>query len=90
LPPVATPEPTATPSLKIVTVLPASAVPVKVGVATLVMLSVFDEPLSEAAVRSGAEGAAGAAVSIVIDNPLEAGLAFPAASVARAVMLCEP
>ena len=41
------------------TVLPASAVPVKVGLVTLVMLSVLDTPLSEAATRSGAAGAAG-------------------------------
>ena len=36
----------------------ASLVPVKVGVASLVMLSVFDAPVSDAALRSGAEGAA--------------------------------
>ena len=60
LPPVATPVPiTVVPSNK-VTVLPASAVPVKVGVAALVMLSVLDLPLSDAAVRSGADGPAGA------------------------------
>ena len=42
-----------------VTVAPASApLPVKVGVVTLVMLSVLDEPVSVAAVRSGADGAA--------------------------------
>ena len=53
VPPVATPVPiTVVPSNK-VTVLPASAVPVKVGVVTLVMLSVLDMPLSDAAVRSG-------------------------------------
>lgn len=49
-----------------VTVLPASAVPVKVGVASLVMSSVSEAPVSEAAARSGVEGAAGAAVSITI------------------------
>src|SRR5207253_3018160 len=48
-----------------VMVLPASAVPVKVGVATLVRLSVLDEPESEAAARSGAKGAPGAVVSRV-------------------------
>jgi hypothetical protein len=64
LPPVATPEPTATPSAKMVTVLAVSAVPVKLGVMRLVILSVLDEPVSEAAARSGAEGAAGAVVSI--------------------------
>ncbi len=50
-PPVATPVPiTVVPSSK-ATVLPASAVPVKVGVATLVMLSVLDLPLSDVATR---------------------------------------
>src|SRR3954454_20205765 len=48
-----------------VTVLPASAVPVKVGVATLVRLSVLDAPESEAAARSGVDGALGAVVSMV-------------------------
>jgi len=75
---------------KIVTVLPASAVPVKVGVVTLVILSVLDEPLSLAAVISGVEGAAGAVVSIVMLNAPEATETFPAASVALAVMLCVP
>ena len=42
------------PSAKSSTVLPASAVPVKDGVVSLVMLSV-----SEARIRSGREGAAG-------------------------------
>ena len=46
-----------------VTVLPASAVPVKVGVVTLVMLSVLDAPLSEAATRSGI-GRGGATVGV--------------------------
>ena len=46
-----------------VTVELASAVPVKVGVASLVALSVFDAPVSEPAVRSGAEGAFGISVS---------------------------
>src|SRR5437870_5160018 len=41
LPAVATPEPTATPSLKIVTVLPAAAAPLNVGVVALVILSVL-------------------------------------------------
>ena len=36
-----------------VTVAPASAMPVKVGKAMLVMLSVLDTPLSDAASRSG-------------------------------------
>src|SRR6266581_7306628 len=47
------------------TVLPVSAVPVKVGVASLVTLSVLEEPRSVAAVRSGVDGVAGAMVSFV-------------------------
>src|SRR5438132_1247516 len=72
------------------TVLLASAVPVKLGVVSLVMLSVFEVPLSLAAVRSGAEGAAGAVVSIVMLKALDAVDTLPAASVAVAVMLCVP
>ena len=43
--------------------LPVSAVPVNVGVGLLVILSVFEHPLSVAAVKSGVEGTAGATVS---------------------------
>jgi hypothetical protein len=46
-----------------VTVLPGPAVPVKVGVVMLVMLSVLDVPLSDAAIRSGVAGAAGGVLS---------------------------
>ena len=53
---VAMPVPTTVVPSNRVTVLPASAVPVKVGVVTLVMLSVLDTPLSEAATRSGLSG----------------------------------
>ena len=42
-----------------VTVLPASAVPVKVGVVTLVMLSVLDVPLSDAVASPGLSGRQG-------------------------------
>ena len=72
------------------TVLFASAVPVKVGVLTLVILSVLDDPVSLAAVRSGVEGAAGAVLSMVMLNAPEATETFPAASVALALMLCVP
>ena len=58
---VAMPVPTCVAPSNRVIVLPASAVPVKVGLVTLVMLSVLDTPLSEATTRSGAVGAAGAA-----------------------------
>ena len=74
------------PSRNSSTVLLASAVPVKVGVVSLVMLSVLELPVSEAAVIFGVEGAAGAEVSMVMARGLEAGLVFPAASVAVAVM----
>ena len=66
------------------TVAPTSAVPVKTGVATLVMLSVLDEPVSDTVARSGALGAA-TVVSIVTANPVEAALALPAVSVCLAV-----
>ena len=46
-----------------VTVLPASAVPVNVGVVTLVRSSLLNVPLSLALVMSGVEGAAGAIAS---------------------------
>ena len=48
-----------------VTVAAASAVPVKVGMVTLVMLSVLDAPLSEPRPGPGADGAAGGVVSNV-------------------------
>src|SRR5207237_2867542 len=73
-----------------VTALPDSAVPVKVGVVLLVMLSVFEEPVSLAAARSGAVGAVGAAVSMVTERPPEAALVLPAASVALAVIVWLP
>ncbi len=57
--------PSAVPLLYTVTVLPASAVPVKVGVVALVTLSVLDGPLSLAFVRSGVDGALGAVLSTV-------------------------
>src|SRR5437588_4815005 len=72
------------------TVLPASAVPAKVGVVTLVTLSVLELPLSLAAARSGADGAAGALASAVTPRAAERALTVPAASVAVAVMLCVP
>src|SRR5437588_124636 len=76
--------------VKSLTVLPASAVPVKVGGVLLGRLSVVELPLSLAAVRSGVEGAVGAPVSIVTLRALEAVPVLPARSVALAVMLCGP
>ena len=68
------------------TVLLASAAPVKVGVVSLVKLSLFDVPKSELEARSGTDGAAGAAVSMLIVRAEDAFETFPAASVALAVM----
>jgi hypothetical protein len=84
----ATADPTATPSLEIVTALPSGAVPVKVGVMTLVMLSVLDDPESDAAARSGIEGTNADADKIVTERLDETKLTFPAVSDAFAVMLC--
>ena len=64
------------------TVLLASAVPVRVGVVSVVILSVLELPVSEAASRSGVDGADGDAVSIVIVKALEAVEVLPAGSVA--------
>ena len=43
-----------------------------VGVVSVVLLSVFEEPVSDPLARSGVEGAEGAVVSIEIDNSPEA------------------
>ena len=63
--------PVATPSLKRVTVDPFSPVPVNVGVVSLVLLSVSEDPVSEASVRFGVEGASGVEVSKVYDCEAE-------------------
>ena len=49
-------------------VLPPSAVPVKVGVVSRVALSVSELPKSEAAIRSGVDGAAGGGIVDSIDS----------------------
>jgi len=68
-----------------VTRLPASAVPVMVGVLSFVMSSDVDRPaLSLAIARSRLVGAT-VAVSIVMASALDDELTFPAASVAIAV-----
>ena len=71
------------------TVAPASAVPEMMGETTFVTLSVFERPVSLAEVKSGAE-TVGTAVSIVTEIAAEFGETLPAASVARAAMLCTP
>ena len=72
------------------TVAPTSAVPLKIGVASLVTLSVLDVPVSEAVVKSGMLGAAGAVVSIVTASPVDATLTLPARSVCFAVSVWAP
>ncbi len=64
--------PSLTPSMNTSTVLLASAVPVKVGVVSLVRSSLLEEPVSLPAARSGVPGAEGAAVSMVTLMALEA------------------
>ena len=59
--------------------------PVIVGVVSEVISSVDDVPVSDAAARSGAPGAAGAEVSTVIGSADPADDWFPAASVTLAV-----
>src|SRR5438094_3383945 len=87
----ATAVPTGLMPSKRVTVAPFSALPVKVGVWFLVMLSVLELPVSDASVRSGAVGAAGAAVSTMIASAADgAETTLLAMSVAVAVMLCGP
>ena len=71
---MATPEPTATPSLKMMTVAPSAAVPVNSGMVALVRLSVLEAPVSDAGARSGVEGAAGGVVSIVTVSAADAAL----------------
>ena len=75
-----------------VTVEPGSAVPLSVGVVSLVL-----SPEVSAPRRSGTSsstwvmtGAAGATLSIVRVQVLETGLVLPAASVATAVRVCGP
>lgn len=71
-----------------VTVALASAVPDTTGVVLEVMLSVFDDPVSDEAARSGVDGMAGATVSIEMVDDDEA--VFPAASVATALSVNAP
>jgi hypothetical protein len=68
----------------------ASEVPLKVGVVTLVIRSLLELPLSEAELRLGVEGAAGAVVSITTVEMLEAALTLPAVSLALTLRLWLP
>ena len=67
----------------------ASAVPVMVGVVLEVMLSVFDDPVSDSAVRSST-GAVGATLSMVIERATDAAEVFPSASEAVTVTAWTP
>src|SRR3546814_3764972 len=73
-----------------VTLLPTSAVPVMVGVALLVKLSVLLLPLSEAGAKASSAGLAGAVRSIVISRGVDATEALPAKSVATTLKLYVP
>jgi len=79
---LATPDAAVTPFTSSVTRLPASAVPLKVGVVSSVTLSLFDAPVSEVATRSGVL-TVGAVVSTTISKASDVVL-LPAASVATA------
>src|SRR5436190_7128883 len=71
------------------TFAPGSAVPLKTGVVTSVMSSVFELPVSLAGSRSGMEGAAGATLSIVTGKLPDVDV-LPATSVDLALKLCTP
>src|SRR5258706_1008627 len=79
--PLSAAEPIGVGPSKSVTMLLASAVPVKVGVVLLVMLSEFDDPVSLAGDKSRAGGAPGAGGSVVMEKEDKAVPDFPAASV---------
>ena len=93
VPSTATALPSTVPPSYRVTVAPASAVPVKTGMVSAVMLSLSEMPLSELGFRSGTDGAAGASVSKCSTGVVPAPPALPAASVyepAATVMLALP
>ena len=68
---------------------PASPVPVRIGVVTLVRLSPRT-PLSEADDSTGAGVASGLVVSIVRDSVVDTAETLPAASVEVVVIGCTP
>src|SRR5690606_38445782 len=78
--------PTSTPPTYRYTVaLASAAVPLKVAVASSVLLAGSELPVSQSAAMSGVVGAAGSLGSIVPDKPLEAVPSLPARSTPRAV-----
>ena len=70
--------------------MPVTQLISKVGVVSFVMLSVDEEPRSEAAARSGVPVAAGAEVSTVMESAEESTLVLLAASRAVATMELTP
>jgi hypothetical protein len=69
---------------------PDAFVPEKVNpVVFIVMLSVFEVPVSSALSKSGVPGTVGAVVSIVKDSPVDVA-EFPAVSYDTAVTVCDP
>ena len=79
-------DPREEPSAKSSTELLTSAVPVKVGVVLLVRLSEEELPVSESAVRSGVEGAAGGISSrSLIERETDCSEELPTLSVAMTV-----
>ncbi len=74
-----------------VTVRPVSQEIMKVGVVSLVILSVVEEPLSVPVVMSGVPVAPGFVTSMVIERLLDAAELLPARSVCLAFMVaCVP
>ncbi len=82
--------PTAVAPSKSVTIVPTTVVPVNVGVAILVILSVLLRPVSLAAASTGAPGVAGAVVSIVIAVAADGAPVLSARSLALAVIDLTP
>ena len=81
-------EPSDEPSAKSSMELFASAVPVKVGVESLVRLSVWEIPLSDAVIRSGVDGIGGGVSSRSLTaRDTDVSEVFPATSVAMTVKL---
>lgn len=76
---------------EIVTLLPSGTVPPDIdGVVSLVLLSVFDAPESDEGRRSGAVGAVGAVVSMLIVRPPAGPAELPAGSVTDEVIAQSP
>ena len=88
--PVVVTVPTCVPPTHRVTMARDSLAPVNVGVVSLVIWSLEEDPVSLAAVSAGSDGATGATVSIVTVSVKDADERFPAASATRTVIACTP